>query len=73
MALVQPELTFLQSGQAPRLGVLESGQVTGNIPQPGFLGGGGVPTDTSIPSLPTALALVPPGAVPVSVFPPFAR
>ena len=62
MAMMMPDLNFQQSGQ-----------VSGNSPQPGTLGGGGAPTDGSISTLATALALVPAGAVPVAVFPPFAR
>ena len=62
MVMMMPDLSFQQSGQ-----------VSGNSPQPGTPGGGGAPTDSSIASLATALALVPAGAVPVAVFPPFAR
>ena len=62
MVMMMPDLNFQQSGQAPL-----------SSPQPGTPGGGGAPTDSSIASLATALALVPSGAVPVAVFPPFAR
>ena len=62
MVMMMPDLNFQQSGQ-----------VSGNSPQPGTLGGGGAPTDGSISTLATALALVPAGAVAVSVFPPFER
>ena len=62
MVMMMPELSFQQSGQ-----------VSGNSPQPGTLGGGGAPTDGSISTLATALALVPAGAVAVAVFPPFER
>ena len=50
----------------------QSGQATGNSPQPGSPGGGGVPTDGAIATLSASLSLLPPGANPVAVFPPFA-
>ena len=54
---------------------------TGGSVTPGTPGGGGLPTDTSIPTLALSLALVPFGlsrqstrqATAVAVFPPFAR
>ena len=41
-----------------------------NAPQPGEPGGGGLPTSPS-PTLAASLALVPPGLIAVSVFPPW--
>ena len=61
MVMMMPDLNFQQSGQA-----------SVNSPQPGTPGGGGSPTDSSISTLTTALALVPAGATAVAVFPPFA-
>ena len=46
---------------------------TGGSVTPGTPGGGGLPTDTSIPTLALSLALVPFGLSAVAVFPPFAR
>ena len=60
MFMMMPNLDFQQSGQAPV-----------SSPQPGTIGGGGSPTDTSIPTLGASLALVPAGATAVAVFPPF--
>ena len=50
----------------------QSGQATGNSPQPGTPGGGGVPSDGGIATLSASLALLPSGANAVAVFPPFA-
>ena len=60
MVMMMPDLNFQQSGQA-----------SANSPQPGTPGGGGSPTDFSIPTLVASLALVPAGATAVAVFPPF--
>ena len=46
---------------------------TGGSVTPGTPGGGGLPTDTSIPTLSQSLGLVPSGLAAVAVFPPFAR
>ena len=46
---------------------------TGGSVTPGTPGGGGLPTDASIPTLSLSLALVPIGLSAVAVFPPFAR
>jgi len=43
-----------------------------NQPQPGNFGGGGSPTNTDGTTL-EALALTPPGLVPVAVFPPWVK
>ena len=59
-------------GMMSDLNFQQSGQAVGNSPQPGTLGGGGSPTDSSIGTLATSLALVPAGATAVAVFPPFA-
>ena len=61
MVMMMPDLNFQQSGEAPL-----------SSPQPGTPGGGGSPTDASIPTLAASLALVPAGATAVAVFPPFA-
>ena len=50
----------------------ESGQATGNSPQPGTAGGGGSPGNSAIGTLSASLALVPAGLNAVAVFPPFA-
>ena len=50
----------------------QSGQATGNSPQRGTPGGGGVPSDGGIATLSASLALLPAGANAVAVFPPFA-
>ena len=50
-----------------------SGNPTGGSVSPGTPGGGGLPTDASIPTLALSLALVPFGLSAVAVFPPFAR
>ncbi len=47
------------------------GQAPPGAIQPGTPGGGGLPTDTSIPTLAQSLALVPLGLQAVSVFPPW--
>ena len=71
MILMMPGLNFQENVNPTR------GSVT-----PGTPGGGGLPTDTSIPTLALSLALVPFGlsrqgtaarAAAVAVFPPFAR
>ena len=49
------------------------GQVPPDQPQPGTPGGGRLPLDTNDPVIQQALSLVPPGATPVSVFPPYAK
>ena len=61
MTMMMSDLNFQQSGQA-----------TGNSPSPGTVGGGGSPTDSSISTLSSSLALVPNGLNPVAVFPPWA-
>ena len=60
MSMMMSDMDFQQSGQA-----------TGNSPQPGSIGGGGSPFDSNIASLPASLALVPAGLDAVAVFPPF--
>ena len=60
MVMMMSDLNFQQNGQA-----------TGNSPQPGTVGGGGSPLDSSIASLAASLALVPAGLAAVAVFPPF--
>ena len=60
MSMMMSDMDFQQSGQA-----------TGNSPQPGTIGGGGSPLDSSIASLAASLALVPAGLAAVAVFPPF--
>ena len=62
MILMMPDLNFQ-----------EIVNPTGGFASPGTLGGGGLPTDTSIPTLALSLALVPFGLSAVAVFPPFAR
>ena len=47
------------------------GIIPTNVPQPCEPGGGGLPTVPS-PTLAASLALVPPGLIAVSVFPPWA-
>ena len=59
-------------GMMSDLSFQQSGQVVGNSPLPGTVGGGGTPTDTSIGTLAQSLALVPAGATAIAVFPPFA-
>ena len=59
MMYMMPELTFQEAG-AP------AGSVNA-----GTIGGGGLPTDTSIATLGLSLALVPTGLSAVAVFPPF--
>ena len=59
-------------GMMSDLNFQQNGQATGNSPQPGTPGGGGSPSDGSIGTLATALALVPAGLTAVAVFPPFA-
>ena len=51
--------------------VTNQGVPTG-LPQPGTPFGGGPPIATSAVSI-SALSLVPPGLIPVAIFPPFAR
>ena len=51
----------------------QSGQAPSSSAQPGSVGGGGLPTDAIITTLAASLALVPDGATPVAVFPPFLR
>ena len=60
MNMMGGDLNFQQSGQAP-----------GNAPQPGTPRGGGNPSDGNIATLSESLALLPAGATPVAVFPPF--
>ena len=62
MIMMLPALNFQENVNPTR------GSVT-----PGTPGGGGLPTDTSIPTLALSLALVPFGLSAVAVFPPFAR
>ena len=50
-----------------------SGNPTGGSVSAGTPGGGGLPTDTSIPTLASSLSLTPSGLSAVAVFPPFAR
>ena len=64
MAMSLPDLDFQSSGEAPTPG--------GSL-SVGTTGGGGLPTNTAIPSLSLSLALVPLGLLAVAVFPPFAR
>ena len=64
MAMSLPDLGFQSSGVAPTPG--------GSL-SVGTTGGGGLPTNTAIPSLSLSLALVPLGLLAVAVFPPFAR
>ena len=59
MVMMMPDLNFQEN---------VGGSVTAGTP-----GGGGLPTDTSIPTLALSLALVPVGLSAVAVFPPFAR
>ena len=61
MTMMMSDLNFQQSGQP-----------MGSLPSPGAVGGGGSPIDSSIPSLPASLSLVPDGLTAVAVFPPFA-
>ena len=51
----------------------QSGQSTGNSPQPGTSGGGGSPQNSGSRTLSASLALVPNGLNAVAVFPPFSR
>ena len=70
MAMSLPDLGFQSNGAAPTpVGLLSVGTRDSN----GAIGGGGLPTDTAIPSLPLSLMLVPLGLLAVAVFPPFAR
>ena len=71
MIMMMPNLSFQTPGSAPS-GGLGPGP-GGSVPQVGSIGGGGLPTDPGISSLPLSLALVPSGLMPVAVFPPFAR
>ena len=57
----------------PDLNFQESVNPTGGSVSAGTPGGGGLPTDTSIPTLALSLSLVPFGLSAVAVFPPFAR
>ena len=50
-----------------------SSNPTGGSVSAGTPGGGGLPTDTSIPTLALSLSLTPSGLSAVAVFPPFAR
>jgi hypothetical protein len=50
-----------------------SGNPTGGSVSAGTPGGGGLPTDTSIPTLALSLSLAPFGLSAEAVFPPFAR
>ena len=59
-------------GMMSDLNFQQSGQAVGNSPQPGTLGGGGSPLDSSIGTLSASLALLPVGLSVVTVFPPFA-
>ena len=61
MVMMMPDLNFQES-------VNPRGSVSAGTP-----GGGGLPTDASIPTLSLSLALVPFGLSAVAVFPPFAR
>ena len=79
MAMSLPDLGFQSSGAAPTPGGSLSVGSSGAAPTPGgslsvgTTGGGGLPTNTAIPSLSLSLALVPLGLLAVAVFPPFAR
>ena len=67
-----PMVMGMMAGMMSDLNFQQSGQVSGNAPQPGTVGGGGAPSDGSIGStLALSLALVPAGLAAVSVFPPF--
>ena len=57
----------------PNLNFQEIVNPTGGSVPAGTPGGGGLPTDISIPTLALSLALVPFGLSAVAVFPPFAR
>ena len=61
MSMMMSDMDFQQSGQA-----------TGNSPQPGTSGGGGSPQNSGSSTLSASLALVPTGLNAVAVFPPFA-
>ena len=61
MVMMMPDLNFQES-------VNPGGSVPAGTP-----GGGGLPTDASIPTLSLSLALAPIGLSAVAVFPPFAR
>ena len=61
MVMMMPDLNFQES-------VNPGGSVSAGTP-----GGGGLPTDASIPTLSLSLALVPIGLSDVAVLPPFAR
>ena len=67
MAMTIPDLNFQAGGSVPSVGP------GGPVPQVGAVGGGGLPTDSGIPTLSLSLALVPIGLLAVAVFPPFAR
>ena len=62
MIMMLPALNFQENVNPTR------GSVTPGTPR-----GGGLPTDTSIPTLALSLFLVPFGLSAVAVFPPFAR
>ena len=53
--------------------LVRPGQVPPDQPQPGTPGGGRLPLDSNDPVIQQALSLVPPGATPVSVFPPYVK
>ena len=61
MVMMMPDLNFQES-------VNPGGSVSAGTP-----GGGGLPTDTSIPTLALSLSLAPFGLSAVAVFPPFVR
>ena len=61
MVMMMPDLSFQES-------VNPGGSLSAGTP-----GGGGLPTDASIPTLSLSLALVPFGLAALAVFPPFAR
>ena len=69
MAMSLPDLGFQSSGVAPS----GAAPIPGGSLSVGTTGGGGLPTNTAIPSLSLSLALVPLGLLAVAVFPPFAR
>ena len=67
MVMMAPNLNFQAQGTAP------SGGPAGSVPQVGGVAGGGLPSNTGIPTLSLSLALVPLGLMAVAVFPPFER
>ena len=67
MVMMAPNLNFQAQGSAP------SGGPAGSVPQVGGVAGGGLPSNTGIPTLSLSLALVPLGLMAVAVFPPFER